>query len=291
MKNRPQIVAEIGCNHNGDFELAKKMVQVAVCECKVDVVKFQKRCPKHLLSRKKYSSIYHSEHSYGKTYGEHREYLELNINQHRKLKELAESLGAFYSSSVWDLISAKEIISLSPFAIKISSASNNHEELVKYVARNFVGEIHVSLGMTTAAEERLLIKWLKEEGRLNDTVLYVCTSAYPAAVEDLCLLEIKRIEKDYGRLVKSIGFSGHHIGTFADVAAFMLGCGWIERHFTLDKTGKGTDHQISLEPNELCALTEGLTHLTKALRFKDGKILNSEKAQREKLKWKQNLEK
>ncbi len=261
---------------------------MAAIFCKVDVVKFQKRNPKECLTEEQYNAPHPQPwNSFGKTYGEHREYLEFNIDQHRELKLYCEKFGLIYSSSVWDLTSAKEIVSLNPKMIKIPSACNNHYKMIGWICDNFGGEIHVSLGMTTRREEEELIKFLEDKGRIKDTVIYACTSGYPVPMEDLSLLEIKRLKETYGKLVKEIGFSGHHNGIAMDIAAYTLGASVIERHFTLNRTWKGTDHAASLEPDGLRKLARDLRNAHKALTYKKEEILDIEKAQREKLKYRE----
>lgn len=284
----PTIIAEVGCNHMGDFNIAKEFIEVAATFCKVDVVKFQKRNPKECLTEEQYNAP-HPEpwNSFGKTYGEHREFLEFSIDQHRQLKEMCEKFGLIYSSSVWDLTSAKEITSLKPKMIKIPSACNNHYRMIDWICENFDGEIHVSLGMTTRKEEEELIRFLEDRGRLKDTIIYACTSGYPVPFEDLCLLEIKRLKDSYGKMVKGIGFSGHHNGIAMDIAAYTLGASVIERHFTLNRTWKGTDHAASLEPDGLRRLCRDLRNAYKSLTYKEKEILDIEKVQREKLKYRE----
>jgi hypothetical protein len=148
----PQVIAEIGCNHKGDPAIAKEMIHVAAYFCKVDVVKFQKRNPRELLSAEQYAAPHpNPANSYGRTYGEHREFLEFNLDQHRVLKECCDQNNVQYSSSVWDLTSAREIASLNPALIKVPSATNANSKLLAYLCENFGGEIHVSVGMTTRA--------------------------------------------------------------------------------------------------------------------------------------------
>lgn len=104
------VVAEIGCNHMGDINIAKEMIQTAKYFCKAEVVKFQKRNPKECLTEAEYNAPHPVEyHAYGKTYGKHREFLEFNLNQHKELKSYCEQMGIIYSSSVWDMTSAKDI--------------------------------------------------------------------------------------------------------------------------------------------------------------------------------------
>ena len=187
--------------------------------------------------------------------------------------------------SVWDLTSAKEIAALKPELIKIPSACNNHYEMLSWLCENYEGEIHVSLGMTTREEEEKLIRLFEDKKRNQDLVLYSCTSGYPVPAEDVCLLEISRLVKDYGDRVKEIGFSGHHKGIALDVAAYTLGASIIERHYTLDRTWKGTDHAASLEPDGVRRLKRNLTSTYAALKNKSQEVLPIEQVQREKLKY------
>lgn len=208
---KPIVVAEIGCNHKGDIDIAKEMIKTASVYCKADAVKFQKRCNHELLTEKQYNAPHPNPvNAYGKTYGEHREFLEFTVDQHKELKEFCEQMSIIYSTSVWDLTSAKEIVSLMPQFIKIPSACNNHFKMIEWLCDNYNGEIHISLGMTTRKEEELLIRLFEDKGRSKDLIIYVCTSGYPVPFEDVCLLEIRRLRDAYGNLVKQIGFSGHH---------------------------------------------------------------------------------
>lgn len=281
----PVIVAEIGCNHRGELATAMDMVRVAAQVCGVDAVKFQKRNPRECLTPEQYAAPHPvPENAYGATYGEHREALEFTLDQHRTLKDLCEEWHVAYSSSVWDMTSAREIASLEPAWIKVPSACNTHFRMLAYLCDEYGGDLHVSLGMTTRAEEEQIVEFLHSRGRLADTVLYACVSGYPVAFEDLSLLEVKRLVEQYGSQVKGIGFSGHHLGIAADVAAMTLGAQWIERHFTLDRTWKGTDHAASLEPDGLRRLVRDLRNVAKALEAKRDELLPVEQVQRAKLK-------
>lgn len=283
--SEPQIIAEIGCNHKGDMNIAKDMIQTAATYCKADIVKFQKRFNKELLTEEEYNAPHPNPvNSYGCTYGEHREFLEFNIDQHRQLKQWCEEYGVVYSTSVWDLTSAKEIISLNPRLIKVPSACNLNWTLLNYLCTYFNGEIHLSLGMTSKEEESRIVSFFESKGRNKDLVLYSCTSGYPVPFEDVCLLEITRLRELYGSIVKAIGFSGHHLGIAVDSAAVALGAEWIERHFTLDRTWKGTDHAASLEPDGLRKLIRDAKAIAKALTYKQTDILPIEEVQRMKLK-------
>ena len=221
--NIPKVIAEIGCNHKGDFD------------------------------------------------------------KHRALKAYAESIGISYASSVWDITSAQEVVSLNPDFIKIPSACNNHIDMLSYLKDNYDGQIHISLGMTNVEEEEAILQLFRNvKDRL---VLYSCTSGYPVPFEDICLLEIRRLRHAYSESIAAVGFSGHHLGIAIDVAAYTLGAEWIERHFTKDRTWKGTDHAASLEPAGLGKLVRNLKATHSALSYKPNEILEIEKAQRDKLKY------
>lgn len=282
----PFLIAEVGCNHKGDMKIAYEFIKTAAFFCKADAVKFQKRCNRELLTQEQYDAPHPNPHnSYGSTYGEHREILEFTAEQHAQLKAACEELGLIYSTSVWDLTSAKEIAAINPQFIKIPSACNNNHTMLEWLCDNYQGDIHISVGMTTQAEERELIDLFIRKDRIGDVILYACTSDYPLNYEDVCLLEISRLIESYGAKVKQIGFSGHHNGIAVDIAGYVLGANVLERHFTLDRTWKGTDHAASLEPDGLRRLKRDLLNTQKALSYKSQEVLPVEKIQRDKLKY------
>lgn len=290
MKNieykKPKVIAEAGCNHKGDIEIAKELIKTAAIYCKADIIKFQKRCNRELLTEEQYNAPHpNPENSYGNTYGEHREFLEFTVEQHAELKAYCEEMGIIYSTSVWDLTSAKEIASLNPELIKIPSACNNHYEMLEWLCDHYTGEIHISLGMTTHEEEEKLIQLFEKKERNKDIVLYVCTSGYPVPFKDVCLLELKRVREKYEKRVKEVAFSGHHLGIAIDIAAYTLGATIIERHYTLDRTWKGTDHAASLEAEGMRKLKRDLMATYEALYYKEKEVLDIEEVQRKKLKY------
>ena len=129
-----------------------------------------------------------------------------------------------------------------------------------------------------------MINFFENNNRAKDVVLYNCTSGYPVPFEDVALLEINYLKEKYENRVKEIGFSGHHLGIAVDIAAYTLGATTIERHYTLDRTWKGTDHAASLEPDGLRRLVRDLRAVEKALQYKKQDILPIEQVQRDKLK-------
>ena len=283
---KPFVIAEAGCNHMGQMEIAKDFIEIAAHFCKVNAIKFQKRCPKELLTREQYNAPHPNPvNSYGDTYGAHREFLEFDVEQHAQLKKWCEEAGITYATSVWDMTSAKEIASLKPEFIKIPSACNTHYEMLQWLCDNYEGEIQISFGVTSHAEEEEIIRLFETNGRAKDLVLFNCTSGYPVPFKDVCLLEINRMREAYESRVKAIGFSGHHLGIAVDIAAYTLGASVIERHYTLDRTWKGTDHAASLEPDGIRKLVRNLNAVHDALTYKESEILPIEQVQRDKLKY------
>lgn len=282
---KPKVIAEIGCNHMGNFEIAKELIQLAK-EANADVAKFQTRDNKLLLTEEQYNSPHpNPSNSYGKTYGEHREYLEFNKDQIIELKKYCEKIGIEYSTSVWEVNSARMISEISPNFIKVPSACNNNFEMLEVLRDEYKGQVQISFGMTTHKEEEEVVRFFEEKSQAKDRlVIYSCTSGYPVSFEDISLLEISRLYDKYDHRVFEIGFSGHHLGIAVDIAAYTLGARWIERHFTKDRTWKGTDHAASLEPDGMKKLVRNLNAAYEALTYKKKEILDVEIVQRNKLK-------
>jgi len=285
--SKPMVMAEIGCNHMGSMDIAKELLDIAK-DAGADYAKFQKRNNKELLTEEQYNAPHPvPKNSYGDTYGAHREFLEFDVDQHRELKDYCDEIGLGYSTSVWDTTSAKEIVSLKPDLIKVGSPSNQHFEMMKVLRDEYEGDIHVSTGMTTKEEIENIVQFFEKVPGCakNRLILYNCTSGYPVPFPDVCLLEVRRMKQRYGDRVKHIGFSGHHHGTWIDIAAYALGATWNERHFTKDRTWKGTDHGASLEPQMLKDLCTGLQNTYESLTYKAEDILPIEMVQRKKLKY------
>lgn len=272
------VVAEAGCNHMGDMDIALKLIDIAK-ECNAKYVKFQKRNPKECISINIQNKPHPCPHnSYGNTYLEHRLFLELDINKHAILKKHCENINIGYSCSVWDMSSANEIVSLEPDYIKIPSACNMKFNLLDYLYEKSKTNVHISLGMTTEKERETIFKYLQD--KKSRTVVYWTTSEYPVPFDRLFLLEIPKLTSTF----EHVGFSGHHLGIAVDVAAYTLGATWIERHFTLDRTWKGTDHAASLEPDGLKKLNRNLEATRIALSLKGEGITEIESVQRNKLR-------
>jgi len=269
----------------GKIDIAKELIDLAK-DAGVKYVKFQKRNNRELLTEEQYNEPHPVPgNSYGNTYGEHREFLEFSVEQNKELKKYCDSIDMIYSTSVWDVSSAREMIAIEPKFLKVPSACNNNFEMLKVLRDDFKGQVQLSIGMTTKEEVEEIVNFFEatDQAKLR-LLIYSCTSGYPVPAKDVSLLEINWLYDNYGHRVNAIGFSGHHLGTSLDVAAYTLGARWIERHFTKDRTWKGTDHGASLEPQGLKKLTRDLNSTFEALHYKEKDILSIESVQRKKLK-------
>ena len=276
--NNFTVIAEIGCTHIGSIERAKDLAKLAKI-CGADVIKTQKRNPKESTNKKLWDKPHPNEmYSYGKTYLEHRENIELPIEDHYKLKEYCEEIGIEYSTSVWDMTSAKEIVALNPKFIKIPSACNNNKELLDYLFDNYKGEIHISTGMLDKKERELLYTELLPYN--NRIVIYLCTSGYPISFSETYLLEIKELTN----IFSNVGFSNHGRGICLEPVAMAFGAKYFERHFIDDRLFKHTDASCSLEPQGLSKLIRNLKATEQALTYKPEELENIERIQRDKLR-------
>lgn len=283
---KPVIVAEHCCNHMGDFNFALEMIQAAK-DSGATYAKFQKWNASEALKEDHYNAPHpNSMHSFGEPYGKHRENLEFSIDQHKEIQKFCNEIGIGYSSSVFDCSSAREVASLNPDFIKIPSQKNTNLGLYPILCNEFDGDIHVSTGMTTEDQLDTILAAIDKETNLNRVVIYTTTSCYPCTFEDLHLLRINSFDQKYSDMgIKALGFSGHHNGIAADIAALSLGARYFERHFTLDRTLKGTDHAASLEPQGLKKLVRDINNVDLALTLREkNTILESEKEAYEKVK-------
>lgn len=263
--NPCKIIAEIGCVHLGSMDRARMLIQNAA-NCGADYVKFQKRNPDESVPDELKDKPHpNSAFAYGNTYLEHRKALELTIDQHAELRMFCESNNIKYASSVWDMTSAEEIIDIKPNFIKIPSSCNHNEELIKYVYDNYDGDVHVSTGMTSSQDLFKVLQFLSQWP--TRTVIYHCTSIYPCPFDKLNLLEIEEL-CSIKRMGMRIGFSNHGYGIAADIAAYVLGAEYIERHFVDDRALRHTDAAASLEPEGLRKLCRDLYNVYTAMTYK-----------------------
>lgn len=251
------VIAEIGINHNGDMALAKKLIDVAV-EGGADAVKFQKRTTSEILTREGLEKPYTSPHAYAPTYGAHRDKLEFNEEQYKELMAYAKEKGILFFASVWDKTSTDQMAALGLDAYKIPSADMINTPLIEYVAKK--GKpVLLSTGMSTYEEIADAVDAvLKYNKRL---VLFHCLSLYPAPEEKLNMNVMDELKERYAPL--PVGYSGHEPDLLPTLVAVAKGACIVERHLTLDKTMKGSDHAGSLEPQELAALVRDIRRIEK----------------------------
>jgi len=274
-RKRTYLIAEIGNNHQGDLEIAKELLRQAKI-CGADAVKSQKRDIKTLLTPEEHARPYASPHAFGRTYGEHREKLELPETAWRELFTFADSLDLDFFASPWDVPSARLLRSLGCPILKIPSAAATHVNLLEEVAAYGLPAI-LSTGMTALEEIDQAVRILDR----CELYLLQCTSDYPCAFSDVHLRVLHALRERYGR---TVGLSGHHRGIAVDAAAVALGARVIERHFTLDRTWKGSDHAASLEPPGLARLVRDVRAVEQALGSAHKQVLACEQPALHKLR-------
>ena len=253
------VIAEIGHNHQGDVEKAKQLIRSAH-EWGVDAVKLQKRSNRTLFTRSFYDQPYDNEFSFGRTYGEHREALELDADEYRELQRYARELGITLFATAFDFESADLLAELDIPAFKFASGDLRNTPLQRHVAA-YGKPMFLSTGGGTMEDiERAVDAILP----INDHLCVLqCTAAYPAEAEDLNLNVIRALRERFPELV--IGLSDHQNGIAMAVVAYMLGARVIEKHFTLDHALKGTDHAFSLMPDGMRRLVRDLHRIPAAL--------------------------
>lgn len=251
------VIAEIGINHNGDVEIAKKLIDAAA-DAGADAVKFQKRTTEEILTKEGLNKAYTSPHAFAPTYGEHRNKLEFNEAQYRELKKYAAKKNILFFASVWDHTSADFLEQLDIDAYKIPSADLINIPLLEHVAKKG-RPILLSSGMNTLEEiDDAMRAVLKHNHRV---VLFHCLSLYPSPEDKINLKFMEVLKNRFHPL--PIGYSGHEIDLLPTLAAVAQGAHIIERHLTLDKTMKGSDHSGSLEPHQLKELIDMIKRIEK----------------------------
>jgi sialic acid synthase len=253
------VLAEIGHNHQGELEKAKALIHAAK-ECGVDAVKLQKRDNRALFTRAFYDAPYDNENSFGATYGEHREALELGREEWIELHRYARELGLGFVVAAFDPPSADFCAELDVTAFKFASGDLLNVPFLRYVA-TFGKPMLLSTGGGTLEDiDRAVQAILPLNTQLS--VLH-CTASYPAEIEDLNLRVIQTLRERYPELV--IGLSDHQNGIAMALVAYMLGARIFEKHFTLNHAWKGSDHAYSLMPDGMRRLVRDLDRVPAAL--------------------------
>ena len=253
------VIAEVGSNHQGDLEIAKRLIDAAQ-ECGANAVKLQKRSNRTLYTRDFYEQPYDNELSFGHTYGEHREALEFGADAYRELLRHAREVGVTLFATAFDFESADLLAELDVPAFKFASGDLLNTPLQRHVAA-FGKPMLLSTGGGTMADIERAVGTILPINR--QLCVLQCTAAYPADVHDLNLSVITSLRDRFPDLV--IGLSDHQNGIAMAVVAYMLGARVIEKHFTLDHALKGRDHAFSLMPEGLRRLVRDLQRVPAAL--------------------------
>ncbi len=255
----PFVIAEIGHNHQGNIESALKLIQSAAATG-ASAVKFQKRDNQSLFTPELYNQTYNSENAFGKTYGEHREALEFGFDEYKICMSEAKRVGITFFATAFDFKSADFLNKLEMPAFKIASGDLQNLPLLKYVA-----DLKKPMIISTGGANFQMIHNAVETIRTvhNEFAILQCTASYPAKFEHLNLKVIARLIELYPENI--IGYSGHDNGIAMPVVAYTLGARIIEKHFTLNRTLKGTDHVFSLEPQGMQKMVRDLNRAAVAI--------------------------
>ena len=244
-KDKAFVIAEIGSNHCGLVDRAIELIKSAKY-CGADAVKFQKRSNKSLFTKELYDSPYDNKNSYGKTYGEHREYLEFGKEEYRILKDVCEEIDINFFATPFDFESVDFLSEFDLSAYKIASADMTHTPLLEYVAQ-LNKPIILSTGGGSITD---VIRAVDTILPINDELVILhCTSSYPALYHDMNLNVITKLIRKFPNQI--IGLSDHENGAHAASLAYQLGARVFEKHFTLNRADGGVDSAFSLEPKEM----------------------------------------
>lgn len=274
--DRTFIVAEIGANHNNDFELIKKTIKVAA-ECGVDAVKFQTYTSEELLADVDRIVQYTSNGKViNEPIGKMFDRLSLEKEWHKELFDYAKSLGLIAFSTPFSLDAARFLNSLNVPCFKVAASDVNYVDLLEELTK-YNKPVMLSIGKCTLGEADQAINILLENG-CNDIIIMHCVSQYPSPIEEMNLNTIKALIQLYPECI--VGFSDHSLGITASLGAVAFGARVIEKHFTLDKTLEGPDHWFSMDGNDMKKLVKEVRNLEKAFGESRKRILSCEKDER-----------
>jgi N-acetylneuraminate synthase/sialic acid synthase len=245
------VIAEVGHNHQGSLEQALELLAAAKY-AGADAVKLQKRDNRSLYTRELFDKPYENENSFGATYGEHREALEFGRPEYVALRERAAELGLHFFATAFDRASVDFLEDLDLPAYKIASGDIRNLPLMRYIAQTGKPVI-MSTGGARIEDVEAAHATLSESG---DVAVLQCTAGYPASFDQLDLRVIPAFRQQFPDTV--IGYSGHDNGIAMGLVAYVLGARIIEKHFTLDRALRGTDHRFSLEPQGMRKLVRDL---------------------------------
>lgn len=283
--SKPYIIAEIGANHNGDMNLAKKIIDSAI-HAGVDAVKFQSWSNKSLISEEEYelNQIYNDSEK--KHFGSLREMVNkyfLRPSQHKLLKDYCDRKGITFCSTPFSTEEVDMLEDLNVDFYKIASMDINNFSLLKHVAEK-QKTIILSTGMSSISEIENAVSLIESSGN-NQIIILHCISIYPPKMGDVNLNNIKMLQKVFPKY--PIGFSDHSLGSALPIAAASLGASLLEKHFTLDKNLPGWDHDISADFEEMKFIVDATNDVTAALGTYQRIVSHEEKVK--KLKFRRSI--
>ncbi len=271
------VIAEVGHNHGGSVETCKQIFQAAKY-AGATAVKLQKRDNKSLYTKAFYDSVYNSENAFGTTYGTHREALEFDETQYREVKAFAESLDLVFFATAFDFKSVDFLEKLDVPCYKVASGDLTTIPLLEYIAKT--GKpIIMSSGAGTLEDVR----------RAHDAVMKIneklsilhCTAEYPCDHKDMNLRVVETYRREFPNVI--VGLSDHDNGIAMALVAYVMGARVIEKHFTLNRSWKGTDHAFSLEPEGLRKLVRDIGRASIAIGDGVKKLYEKEKGPKQKM--------
>ena len=269
------IIAEIGINHNGDLNMAKKLIDIAA-ESGCNAVKFQKRTPDICVPEDQKTKMRETPWGYI-TYLQYKKKIEFEKKEYDIIDAYCKEKGIYWTASCWDIPSVEFINQYKPAFHKVPSAMLTDEKIILAYKKSGIPMI-LSTGMSSLEEIDSAAKMLSDD---VPWMFLLCTSTYPAANNEINLKAIEILRNRYNR---PVGYSGHEIGLQISLAAAALGASVIERHITLDRATWGTDHSASLEPKGLKQLIRDIRVIEAALGDGNIKIYDSEIPIRAKLR-------
>ena len=259
------VIAEIGINHNGDVDIARKLISAAVL-AGCDAVKFQKRTIDVVYTKEELAKP--RENPFGNTNGDLKRGLEFGMEQYRQIDEYCKASKIIWLASCWDEDSVDFIEKFNPPCYKIASPSLTDDNLLRRHRKTGKPMI-ISTGMSTLAQIDHAVSVLGKE----DLIILHCTSTYPSKPEELNLRAIQTLRQRYG---VPVGYSGHEVGLATTVTAAVLGACVVERHITLDRAMWGSDQAASVEPHGFARMVRDIATSQKALGDGVKRVYDSE---------------
>lgn len=265
------VIAEAGVNHNGSYELAKKLVDVAV-EAEADAVKFQTFISEKCICKNASKAVYQKETTnIDESQLEMVKKLELSFEEFHNLKKYCDSKNIMFLSTPFDNYSIEFLDSMGISIFKIPSG-----EITNYPYLKKVGllkkKVILSTGMSTLQEIRNAVKVLRDTGTSDISILH-CNTEYPTPIEDVNLNVINTLKEEFKL---NVGYSDHTLGIEISIAAAAIGADVIEKHFTLNRNMQGPDHKASLEPEELKNMIKSIRNIEKAMGSGKKEVSKSE---------------